>query len=212
MFFQKEKLINQKQIKFKNKNNISNNINNFTKTQYGNNFMPLISKSKNNISPENNRLKLTTTENNKENIKREINFSANIKNKHHNIIAKFPTQISINKSSIPSLKALKINNDKIKESQIKYSNRFRTNRNLQLLNEDIFVNKDDMKKMNYYKDQDIIDKPLLVNQVNFNIQNSKGTIENKLIELEYFTKKKFDELVREIKNFIPIHFNAYIKE
>ena len=204
--------LTQKQIKFKNKNNISNNINNFTKTQYGNNFMPLISKSKNNISPENNRLKLTTTENNKENIKREINLSANIKNKHHNIIAKFPTQISINKSSIPSLKALKINNDKIKESQIKYSNRFRTNRNLQLLNEDIFVNKDDMKKMNYYKDQDIIDKPLLVNQVNFNIQNSKGTIENKLIELEYFTKKKFDELVREIKNFIPIHFNAYIKE
>ena len=45
--------------------------------------MPLISKSKNNISPENNRLKLTTTENNKENIKREINLSANIKKKNH---------------------------------------------------------------------------------------------------------------------------------
>ena len=201
----------QKQTKFMNKINISNNINNFSKTQYGHKFMPLINNSKN-INPENNKLKLAKMENNKENVKREINLSANIKNKHHNIITKFQTQASINKSSIPNLKTLKINDDIIKESQIKNSNRFRTTRNFNLFNEDIFVNKDDMKKMNYYKDQDIIDKPLLVNQVNFNIQNSKGTIENKLIELEYFTKKKFDELVREIKNFIPIHFNAYIKE
>ena len=201
----------QKQNKFKNKINISNNINNYAKTQYGHKFMPPINKNKN-ISPENSRLKLTNTENNKENIKREINLSANIKNKHYNIITKFPTQVGLTKSSIPNLKVLKLNNDIAKDNQIKYSNRFRTTKNFNSLNEDIFVNKDDMKKMNYYKDKDIIDKPLLVNQANFNIQNSKGTIENKLIELEYFTKKKFDELVREIKNFIPIHFNAYIKE
>ena len=28
-------------------------------------------------------------------------------------------------------------------------------------------------------------------------------IEQKILELEHFTKKKFDELVSEIKNFIP---------
>ena len=79
-------------------------------------------------------------------------------------------------------------------------------------NEDIYLTKDEMKKMNYFKDKDIIDRPLLVNQPNFRVENIKGSIENKLIELEYFTKKKFDELVKEIKIFIPIHFNAYVKE
>ena len=69
-----------------------------------------------------------------------------------------------------------------------------------------------MKKIYYYKDKDIIDKPLLANQLNFRVDNIKGTLENKLLELEYFTKKKFDELVREIKNFIPIHFNSYVRE
>ena len=40
----------------------------------------------------------------------------------------------------------------------------------------------------------------------------KPNIEKRLIELEFFTKKKFDELVNEIKNFIPIHFNSYVKD
>ena len=100
----------------------------------------------------------------------------------------------------------------MKESQTKYNNKFRIQRSYNLLNEDIFVNKEDMKKINYYKDKDIIDKPLLANQLNFRVDNIKGTLENKLLELEYFTKKKFDELVREIKNFIPIHFNSYVRE
>ena len=200
---------NNNKSKIKNNNNTNNNL---TKTQYGDKFMPPISKSKN-LSPINNKLKLVKIEKNKEDTKREVTFSANIKNKHHNIITKFPTtQSTESKSSIPNLKAIKIQENNLKESQIKYNNQLRTLRNYNFLNEDIFVNKEDIKKMNYYKDQDIIDKPLIVNQVNIDIQKSKGTIENKLIELEYFTKKKFDELVREIKNFIPIHFNAYIKE
>ena len=171
--------------------------------------MPPINKSKK-LSPENNNLKLDKIEeNNKEKFRREINLSANVKNKNHNLTAKFQTQNNESKSSIPNLKSI---NRPLKESQTKYNNQFRTPRNYNILNEDIFVNKDEIKKMNYYKDQDIIDKPLIVNQANFKINDSKGTVENKLMELEYFTKKKFDELVREIKNFIPIHFNAYIKE
>ena len=69
-------------------------------------------------------------------------------------------------------------------------------------------------KLNYnielVSDDDIIDIPLIQNN-NLEIEKNKSNLEKKIIELEYFTKKKFDELVREIKNFIPIHFNSYIK-
>jgi hypothetical protein len=69
-------------------------------------------------------------------------------------------------------------------------------------------------KLNYnielVSDDDIIDIPLIQNN-NLEIEKNKSRLEKKIIELEYFTKKKFDELVREIKNFIPIHFNSYIK-
>ena len=43
-------------------------------------------------------------------------------------------------------------------------------------------------------------------------EKKKSVVEKKIIELEFFTKKKFDELVNEIKNFIPIHFNSYIRD
>ena len=79
-------------------------------------------------------------------------------------------------------------------------------------NREIFFDKKDENKINYIKDKDIIDKPLLSNQYNFELINEKGGLEKKIIELEYFTKKKLDELVKEIKNFIPIHFNAYLKD
>ena len=58
-----------------------------------------------------------------------------------------------------------------------------------------------INKINYCRDEDIIDKPLLINQTDFKVGNLKGGVENKLMEF-----------VREIKNFIPIHFNAYLKE
>ena len=64
------------------------------------------------------------------------------------------------------------------------------------------INLDEFKET-FEKTYDKVFKP---------VDNIKGTLENKLIELEYFTKKKFDELVREIKNFIPIHFNSYVRE
>ena len=189
--------------------------NNFTKTQYiAKNLSPIDKRKK--LSPKSNRLELAKIENNKENIKREINLSANLKktnnNNINNIYPKFPTQNNLTKSSIQNLKTNKAFNIANTSNLAKSNINFRVKRNHNLFNEDIFVDKDEFKKLNYYHDKDIIDKPLLVNQYNFKLENSKGTIENKLIELEYFTKKKFDELVREIKNFIPIHFNAYVKE
>ena len=71
--------------------------------------------------------------------------------------------------------------------------------------------------LNYYirkiEDEQIIDIPLIpYNKNSLEINKNKTNIEKRLIELEYFTKKKFDELVNEIKNFIPIHFNSYIKD
>ena len=79
-------------------------------------------------------------------------------------------------------------------------------------NKEIFFNKNIEKEIKYIKDNDIIDKPLLSNQDNFELIKERGGMEKKILELEYFTKKKFDELVKEIKNFIPIHFNSHLKD
>ena len=79
-------------------------------------------------------------------------------------------------------------------------------------NKEIFYDKKIENEINYVKDKYIIDKPLLSNQEKFEVSKEKGDVERKIIELEYFTKKKFDELVKEIKIFIPIHFNSYVKD
>ena len=76
---------------------------------------------------------------------------------------------------------------------------------------DIYLSKENIKNVRYVKDEDIIDQPLILDMNNYKIYQKKGNLENRLMELEYFTKKKLDELVREIKIFIPIHFNSYIK-
>ena len=85
-------------------------------------------------------------------------------------------------------------------------NRYKDNK------KEIYYDKKIENKINYIKDKDIIDIPLLSNPNNFEIIKERGDLENKILELEYFTKKKFDELVKEIKNFIPIHFNSYLKD
>ena len=77
---------------------------------------------------------------------------------------------------------------------------------------DIYLDNDVFKKIRFIKDEKIIDKPLLLDGDIFKISQNKGSLENKIIELEYFTKKKFDELVKEIKTFIPIHFNSHLKD
>ena len=201
--------LTQKNIRLKKRVNFFNN--NFSSTQYRYKNNSPINKGKN-LSPHNNKLKLSNIENNKEGMKREINLSANLKNKMKNISVKFTTQGNETKPAITNLKLINNSLSLKKEILTKSNNNFRIRRSFNSFNEDIFVNKDEIKKMNYYKDKDIIDKPLVANQIDFRVQNSKGTVENKILELEYFTKKKFDELVREIKNFIPIHFNAYVKE
>ena len=76
---------------------------------------------------------------------------------------------------------------------------------------DIYLPKETAKNTKYIKDEDIIDKPLILDKNIFRFDQTKGNLENRIMELEYFTKKKLDELVKEIKNFIPIHFNSYIK-
>ena len=193
------------------KKNVNFINNNFSSTQYRYKNKSPINKGKN-LSPKSNRLKLSNIENNKEGVKREINLSANLNNKTQNIFSKIPNQSNEATAGIPNLKLINKSLNIKKDILTKSNNNFKIRRSFNSFNEDIFVNKDEIKKMNYYKDKDIIDKPLLVNQIDFRVQNSKGTVENKILELEYFTKKKLDELVREIKNFIPIHFNAYVKE
>ena len=80
------------------------------------------------------------------------------------------------------------------------------------VNKEIYYDKKIENKINYIKDKDIIDRPLLFNQTNFEVIKERGDVENKILELEFFTKKKFDELVKEIKNFIPIHFNSHARD
>ena len=78
---------------------------------------------------------------------------------------------------------------------------------------DLYLDKDIINNLRYVKDENLIDEPLIISSKNtFLVDKRKTMIENKLYELEFFTKKKLDELVKEIKNFIPIHFNAYIKD
>ena len=74
------------------------------------------------------------------------------------------------------------------------------------------LSKDVLERIKIIKDEDIIDKPLLCNQENFEVRKSTGDLEKKILHLEYFMKKKLDELVREIKIFIPIHFNSHTRD
>ena len=76
---------------------------------------------------------------------------------------------------------------------------------------EIYLTKDILTSTRYIKDEDIIDKPLLFDMNVFKVEKNKGNLENRVNELEYFLKKKLDELVKEIKIFIPIHFNSHIR-
>jgi len=171
-----------------------------------------------NFAPESHIVKFSKNVNKKNLIKNENvhSLSDNFNFKSLNSANPFRTKdiSNNNQDMITSMK----NKNKNRPVSIKSSfpsrplSKYKMKISSNMFNEEIFVNNDTIKNYNYCKDEDIIDKPLLANQVNFKVDNTKGSLENKLLELEYFTKKKLDELVREIKNFIPIHFNAYIKE
>jgi hypothetical protein len=118
---------------------------------------------------------------------------------------------SFEKQKIISNKNKYFNNNEIKQkirsgSKPKQS-KVKVNEDL----DDIFLSKDYIKNTRYVKDEEIIDKPLLLDMNVFNVEKKKGNLENRLMELEYFTKKRLDELVKVIKIFIPIHLNPYIK-
>ena len=200
---------------------IKNNIQNSTKSE-----SKTFGKNTKNDSPENNVLKnsknirinndikgLNLNINTKENTLTQSdnynNLAINTTNKN-----RYKTQENINNNKNVNLT---LSNKKrplsiMNSCQTRPLSKYKVKNKFNIFNEDIFIDKNLIQQLNYCKDEDIIDKPLLINQTNFKLDNTKGSLENKLLELEYFTKRKLDELVREIKNFIPIHFNAYIKE
>ena len=98
-------------------------------------------------------------------------------------------------------------NKQSKESKLKLISKS-ANKN----DKNTYIESDTFKKIRLIKDEDIVDKPLLFERNIFKIDKNKGSLECKIIELEYFTKKKFDELVKEIRVFIPIHFNSHLKD
>ena len=210
-------LNNNQNLNLNEKENETNkksiNINNYKKTAI------------NQLQIENNN----NTNYNTNNTSSSINTNTNINIK--------PEKININKSSLNNnnnnnqiQKSQNLNNSvflKIKSKNIK--NNEITNRSLPTYhsqNISSFRNRNKNKIINSHKiiptdptnfesipDSEIIDIPLIPSNKNYlEIDKNKSIIENRIIELEFFTKKKFDELVSEIKNFIPIHFNSYIRD
>ena len=200
---------------------IKNNIQNSTKSE-----SKTFRKNTKNDSPENNVLKNSKNIRINNNIK-GLNLNINTKENtltqsdNYNNLAinttnknRYKTQENINNNKNVNLT---LSNKKrplsiMNSCQTRPLSKYKVKNKFNIFNEDIFIDKNLIQQLNYCKDEDIIDKPLLINQTNFKLDNTKGSLENKLLELEYFTKRKLDQLVREIKNFIPIHFNAYIKE
>ena len=154
----------------------------------------LMIKSTKSTRNKNQKNNITEIKNNQ---KKEIVFSSFDGQKNNlNQINNFNNEIS-------GLKTEK----KEKEVKVKFDNK-----NVDKNDKEIYINNDVFKKMRFIKDEKIIDKPLILDRDIFKISQNKGSLENKIIELEYFTKKKFDELVKEIKTFIPIHFNSHLKD
>ena len=101
---------------------------------------------------------------------------------------------------------------KLKSAQKQNKRKLKLNKtNIFKDDKEIYLSKDILTSTRYIKDEDIIDKPLLFDMNIFKADKNKGNLENRINELEYFLKKKLDELVKEIKIFIPIHFNSHIR-
>lgn len=115
-------------------------------------------------------------------------------------------KLKISGSAVLGLTKMKNDSNQTNRNSLSYNRYEKEN------HKDIYLDKEIINNLKCVKDQDIIDKPLILYTKNyFRIDPTKSKIENKLIELEYFTKRKFDELVQEIKNFIPIHFNSHLR-
>ena len=164
---------------------------------------------KNNICLTTNN-SLEINESNKKIKNKKIIFRSNIEKTNEKPIK----TINFNEAFSP----LNTNSNNVKllpfQQLSSFNNNDKQNLNIIHKNQRVSSSKKMKNKLNYnielVSDDDIIDIPLIQNN-NLEIEKNKSNLEKKIIELEYFTKKKFDELVREIKNFIPIHFNSYIK-
>lgn len=180
-------LSQNKKINYKNHIKIikDNNIKIFEKNKYHN-------------SKISNLLSLDNDKRNKSIRKEEIPLKKNIFSMYDYLrSSRDQSNYRINKTEKRDL-----NNSKIKENK----NRIKSKDLEEISNKTI------LKKIAFIRDEEIIDKPLLCNQENFVVSRSAGDMEKKLLHLEFFVKKKFDELVKEIKIFIPIHFNSYTRD
>ena len=205
-------------IKSKNITNIKSNIQNMQKTQSTEENKPLSSYKNKYISTESNIMKYSKNANNKQLLLKKdkiISLDSNFSNKIMKTSNKNPSKddnINKDKKEILSPTQKKRPVSIMNSCQTRPISKYKIKKKFNLFDDEIYVNKDTIKTLNYCKDENIIDKPLIINQTDFRVDNVKGSLENKILELEYYTKRKLDELVREIKNFIPIHFNAYLKE
>ena len=206
---------NSKQIN-KSIENINNNIKDFSKNKLLllkqnktlNNSSNLRLLKKNNI----NNIKTNNIENNTKNIL----LSSGIRNYNSFQVMK-KNNLPVTKSIFSLYDYLRTSSNlKGNKTEVLDLSNFKKRDKINIRNsknlEKNILNKELLEKINIIKDGEIIDKPLLYNQENFEVSKCTGDVEKKLLHLEFFMKKKFDELVREIKIFIPIHFNSYTRD
>ena len=168
----------------------------------------------NNINPSGNSDYRTKTANS---TKKDLSLEKGKKSKDNYSKENDVNKIEVSKQQYSSNKNLNKNNSKDDHYKLKSAQKI-NKRKLKLNKDnffkddkDIYLSKDILKSSRYIKDEEIIDMPLLCDMNVFKIDKNKGNLENRITELEYFTKKKLDELVKEIKIFIPIHFNSHLK-
>ena len=227
---EKNNNISQNKIKFDDENNNKEKTNDVSQKQIK--FKEELEKNINKNTNLNNRNKYNSEDNFRYNInnknieennviKNKKNFSTLVINEYQNLNTNQKTQKS-NQNRIKNvLKKNENKSEQIKNIR-KNSPIFRpasTNPNSlrSKLNNPFNYKTNNITEHNdktiVVPDNKIIDMPLIpFNKSNLEIEKNKSYLEKRLIELEFFTKKKFDELVNEIKIFIPIHFNSYIKD
>ena len=174
---------------------------NMTKIIYNNNNNNIITNN------STNNIKLNNVNNENKNINSNINY--HLQNNKYFTGREVKTVIT---SSSP-----KVNDDKIKiKSRLNYrASKLGLSSNDECIKTPkININLKPNKRCFSSNEGDTIveDVPLIPTyQTNFYSDLSKSPIENRIIEFEFFTKKKFDELVSEIKQFLPIKFNSHIR-
>ena len=207
--------ISQKQIKFKediekninnnsNLNNINNNINNNSENNIKDNINNKNIEDNNSLKYNKNKNFSSLVINEYQNSNTNQNIQKINQNRIKNILKKNENkseQIKNIRNKSPLFRPSSTNPNSLR-TNIKSNINFKSNNLTEFNDKTIAI-----------ADNKIIDMPLIPYNKSFlEIEKNKSYLEKRLIELEFFTKKKFDELVNEIKIFIPIHFNSYIKD